>query len=171
MDDLDPQRILGHVLNDTVVQEPLYHIVSGSFRSLSLFLLAFSPSKRALSHVQTIPAFGPHQYLATNALRDRVYTTSWALPPTLSSWHVQRTDPWKVTHINTTPITATSSYITIPPPHTHIYSAGGPTGEVHLLDPATGGFGEKTQQILFIPEDELEAADKTRVALVHFPLE
>jgi carboxy-cis,cis-muconate cyclase len=37
---------------------------------------------------------------------------------------------------------------------------------VHLVDPSSGGFGEKVQQVLFVPEDELEAADKTRVALV-----
>jgi len=63
---------------------------------------------------------------------------------------------------------ATSSYITIPPPFTHIYSAGGPTGEVHALDPVSGGFGDKLQQVLFVAEDELDAADKTRVALVCF---
>src|ERR1700729_1806637 len=73
-------------LNTTSLPSPLYHIISGSFRSLSLFLLAFSPIHRTLSLVQSVPAFGPHQYLATNELRDRVYTTSWALPPVLNSW-------------------------------------------------------------------------------------
>jgi hypothetical protein len=34
------------------------------------------------------------------------------------------------------------------------------------LDPSSGGFGEKVQQVLFVPEDELEIANKTRVALV-----
>ncbi|KAG6892762.1 hypothetical protein C0992_012645, partial [Termitomyces sp. T32_za158] len=60
---------------------------------------------------------------------------------------------------------ATSSYITIPPPFTHAYSAGGPTGEVHALDAASGALREKVQQLLFVPPDELERADKTRVAL------
>lgn len=36
---------------------------------------------------------------------------------------------------------------------------------MHAIDPATGGFGEKLQQILFVPEDELEKSDKTRVGL------
>jgi hypothetical protein len=61
---------------------------------------------------------------------------------------------------------ATSSYISVPPPYIHLYSAGGPTGEIHVIDPSSGGFGEKLQQILFIPEDELKYADKSRVALV-----
>lgn len=47
-----------------------------------------------------------------------------------------------------------------------IYSAGGPTGEVHAVDPETGGFGAKLQELLYVPADELEQADKTRVALV-----
>jgi carboxy-cis,cis-muconate cyclase len=64
------------------------------------------------------------------------------------------------------PLAATSSYITVPPPYTHAYSAGGPTGESHLIDEKTGGLGEKVQEILFIPPDELEKADKTKVALV-----
>ncbi|KAF8154564.1 Lactonase, 7-bladed beta-propeller-domain-containing protein [Crassisporium funariophilum] len=167
MDVMDVQNTLNFASNNTFVAESTasHHILSGSFRSLSLFLLAFSPSKRSLSHIQTIPAYGPHQYLAANGRRDRIYTTSWALPPSLSSWHVERTEQWRVTHINTVPITATSSYITVPPPFSRIYSAGGPTGEVHLVDPSTGGFDKKIQQILFVPESELATADKTRVAL------
>ncbi|KAF9474660.1 putative isomerase YbhE [Pholiota conissans] len=144
---------------------PLRHVLSGSFRSISLFLLAFSPSERTISHLQTVPAYGPHQYLAANQHKNRIYTTSWALPPSLSSWNVEHSDSWRVTHINTVPITATSSYITVPPPYKYAYSMGGPTGEVHHIEPDTGGLEEKVQEILFIPEDELEKADKTRKAL------
>jgi len=136
--------------------------------------------------VQQVPAFGPHQYLAKNERGDRVYATSWALPPALSSWSIERADdrPWTIAHLNTAPISAyserflnwqslerfvvaaTSSYISLPLPYTHLYSAGGPTGEVHIVDPVLGGFGEKVQQILFLPEDQLEQADKSRAALV-----
>ncbi|KAJ7579692.1 Lactonase, 7-bladed beta-propeller-domain-containing protein [Mycena floridula] len=141
-------------------------ILSGSFKSISLFLLAFSPIHRSLSLLQTVEAFGPHQYLAANPRKDCIYTTSWALPPVLSSWRIQNGHP-KITSEQTlnNETAATSSYINIPPPFTHIYSAGGPTGEVHVLDPATGAFGETIQQVLFVPEEELEKADKTRVAL------
>ncbi|KAF8192954.1 Lactonase, 7-bladed beta-propeller-domain-containing protein [Pholiota molesta] len=126
---------------------PIRHILSGSFRSLSLFLLAFSPSDRSISCLQTVPAYGPHQYLAASQHKDHIYTTSWALPPSLSSWNVERSDPWRVTHINTVPITATSSYITIPPPYKYAYSTGGPTGETHLINPNTGQLEEKIQEI------------------------
>ena len=102
---MDTQHVLGYSsINDTNTPGTppiVYHVLSGSFRSLSLFLLAFSPSNRSLSHLQTVSAFGPHQYLACNDHKDRVYTTSWANPPSLSSWHVERTG---VSHINTVPI-------------------------------------------------------------------
>jgi carboxy-cis,cis-muconate cyclase len=35
-----------------------------------------------------------------------------------------------------------------------------------MVDEDTGGFGKKTQEVLFVPELELPQADKTRVALV-----
>lgn len=100
---MDPAQCLFAVSN--ITETPVY-IVSGSFRSISLFLLAFFPVHRTLSLVQTVDAFGPHQYLATNARKDRLYATSWALPPSLSSWEIERgnTNPWRVNHINTVPI-------------------------------------------------------------------
>ncbi|KAG5637969.1 hypothetical protein H0H81_002413 [Sphagnurus paluster] len=153
--------------NLTATEGPIHHVISGSFRSISLFLLAFSPIERTLSLIQKVDALGPHQYLATNPRRDRVYATTWAQPPTLSSWAIEReeTSPWRLSFINNVSITATSSYINIPPPFTHAYSAGGPTGEVHAIEPVTGALKDKVQEILFIPEDELANADKTAVAL------
>lgn len=103
---MDTQHVLGYPsINDTSLPI-VYHILSGSFRSLSLFLLAFSPLNHSLSHLQTVSAYGPHQYLAYNDHKDRVYTTSWANPPSLSSWHVERSDDGSrsVSHINTVPI-------------------------------------------------------------------
>lgn len=64
------------------------------------------------------------------------------------------------------PTAATSSYIQVSPTQSRIYSAGGPTGEVHEVDAETGGFGTKLQELLYVPPGELDEADKTRVALV-----
>jgi hypothetical protein len=63
-------------------------------------------------------------------------------------------------------LAATSFCISLPPPYIYLYSAGGPTGEVHVIDPSSGNVGEKVQQILFPPDEKLEHANKTRVALV-----
>ncbi|KAL1671195.1 hypothetical protein EV122DRAFT_295602 [Schizophyllum commune] len=164
------QVILGNPSQDSVVP-----ILAGSFRSLSLFLLAFTyapnnGSSISLIH-QTDTPFGPHQYIALNTRRDRAYTTSWGSPPILSSWEIareQQIEHWRASHINNAPITATSSYIALTPPANgqHIYSMGGPTGEVHTVDLETGGFGKKVQEVLFVEDEELENADKTRKALV-----
>ncbi|KAJ7678259.1 hypothetical protein DFH06DRAFT_1121759 [Mycena polygramma] len=151
---------------------PVHHILSGSFRSLSLFLLAFSPVQLTLDFVQTIPAFGPHQYIGLGPQPQvegvrYAYTTSWALPPQLHSWAIeQQPDGLRVRFVDSVDITATSSYITVPPPYTHIYSAGGPSAQVHALPPTgSAGFGSHVQEIQFFPQSEWAAADKTRKAL------
>ncbi len=115
-------------------------------------------------------------------LRKTVYATTWAETSTLSAWHV---DPstYGLRFGNRREITATGSYVHVqPPPYFSatgpgfgatpgiarwLGSAGGPTGELHTLDPRTGEIGEKVKELVFLPggERELEAADKTRKAL------
>ncbi|KAJ7206456.1 hypothetical protein C8J57DRAFT_1099681 [Mycena rebaudengoi] len=178
--DLNPplQVPLQQVLNATSELVPQHHILSGSFRSLSLFLLVFSPLQRTLDHVQTIKAFGPHQYIglgprieSAESSRERhVYTTSWATPPELQSWAVERkAEGMRVRWLDSVGISrlsATSSYVTVPPPYSHIYSAGGPSAQVHAINPDPAhGFGKHVQEVLFVKEDEWDAADKTRKAL------
>lgn len=53
-------------------------------------------------------------------------------------------------------------------PAEYLYSAGGPTGEIHSLDSQSGALVDKVQEIIFLKggEEELKAADKTRKALV-----
>ncbi|KAJ7081578.1 hypothetical protein B0H15DRAFT_952938 [Mycena belliarum] len=164
-----------------VIAEPVHHILSGSFRSLSLFLLAFAPLQRTLTLVQTIPASGPHQYIALGPRLPpsegrevrAAYTTSWALPPTLQSWAIETTEHGtpRVRLVDSVDISATSSYIAVPPPFTHAYAAGGPAAQVLAL-PAGGapGFGgvrkaSAQQEVRFVRDADWEAADKTRKAL------
>ncbi|KAJ6600797.1 hypothetical protein B0H10DRAFT_2082939 [Mycena sp. CBHHK59/15] len=168
---------LQQVLNATSEEasSSQHYILSGSFRSLSLFLLVFSPLHRTLDLVQTIKAFGPHQYIglgprigSTDGPLERyVYTTSWATPPQLQSWAIERQpDGMRVRWVDSIGISATSSYIAVPPPYSHIYSAGGPAAQVHALSPDSArGFGAHVQEVLFVKEDEWDTADKTRKAL------
>jgi hypothetical protein len=78
----------------------------------------------------------------------------------------------RFTFFNTHPVpsntAAVSSYLTVT--NTHIYSMGGPTGEIHLAPNATSatGFGEKIQEMVYVPDGQLEAWDKTNKALVGF---
>jgi carboxy-cis,cis-muconate cyclase len=146
---------------------------------------------RTLFLAQNVPTSAPHSYLAKDVHGDRVYATSWSSPPTLSSWSVKRTDDcsWNIENINTVNTSrhvffpgmgslthihstfhkaAISGYIAIPPPSHYLYSVGGPTGEVHIINASSGGVGQEVQQVLFVPEDDLEQADKTPGALVSF---
>lgn len=58
---------------------------------------------------------------------------------------------------------ATSSYISVT--NTTIYSAGGPTAELHSIR-SDGGFGEKIQQLQYVSDAEMSTTDRTRKALV-----
>ncbi|SCV68749.1 BQ2448_870 [Microbotryum intermedium] len=146
------------------VQDCSYFLHPLSSPSLQ-YLLAFNPLTASLSIAQVIRAQGAHQFLALNQDRSRAYATTWAMPPTLSSWEVMEGGSEGIKHVNTVPIRATSSYIQVSPIQPRIYSAGGPTGEVHEIDEKTGGFGKKLQELLYVPKEELETTDKTRVAL------
>lgn len=194
--DLEPPLQVAFQQTLNYSASPVHHILSGSFRSLSLFLLAFSPLQVTVDLLQTIPAFGPHQYigLGPQTHGDDVryaYTTSWATPPQLQSWAIEwQPEGLRVRFVDSVDISApaaflsiylsnvllaaTSSYITVPPPHSHIYSAGGPSAQVHSLSPASPGFGPHVQEIYFVPQAEWDSADKTRKALVRhlwFPCE
>ncbi|KAK0199774.1 hypothetical protein DFS33DRAFT_1463141 [Desarmillaria ectypa] len=115
------------------------HILSGSFASFSLFLLAFSPLNRSLRLLRTVPAVGPHQYIAQTP--QAVYATTWAPPPALYAWTLP-----SLAHIGSTHITATSSYINI------------------LVNAYSMAWKKKIQEILFVESGKLDEVDKTRKA-------
>ncbi|KAH8823112.1 hypothetical protein DL96DRAFT_1670814 [Flagelloscypha sp. PMI_526] len=161
-----PLSALAPNLTNPVHDQRTHHVLTGSFRSLSLYLLAFNAPEKSLSLVQTIPGFGPHQYLARNSAGTKAYSTSWANPPILSSWDIVRDGDWSVRHITNSPITATSSYIVLD--NNFAYSTGGPCGEVHQID-ENGVLGTKVHEFLFngITSEELhsDAVDKSKKAL------
>ncbi|TFK19600.1 hypothetical protein FA15DRAFT_674272 [Coprinopsis marcescibilis] len=154
----------------------MFSLVTGSIRSASLILLLFSPLNKTITHVGTYSDWGPHQFTASSPAgsvkKDYVYTTSIVrtTPYRLDSWRVKRDVSTGLAtaleHVNNANITSASCYITIPPPYTHVYSTGGPTGEVHEYDQQTGGFGKKIQQFAFVPEKDLDTVDKSPSALL-----
>lgn len=169
------------------------HLISGTFNSNLMHILSFDTLTRTLSLLSSLPAYGPHSFLTagrtqhveSDRLVDAVYATTWAEEKELCAWKLD----WQGEQLNglkwlgNVPITATSSYVHVQPPPfsclttpcynvepgpSHfLYSAGGPTGEVHLIDQTTGAIQEKVQEIIFLREGEaaLPKADKTRVAL------
>ncbi|KAL4865946.1 hypothetical protein BDV12DRAFT_199607 [Aspergillus spectabilis] len=59
----------------------------------------------------TIPAFGLHQYVMSNAAKDRVYATTMSEPPRLFSWSVN--ESYHFTHLETTNISIKLYYIPV----------------------------------------------------------
>jgi len=138
----------------------------GSFSTSFLYVLRYEPASRKLHLVQSVPAYGPHQYLHLDRRRRRLYATSWQQPARLSAWdiHFDRPGmPPRLSLINDAPITAVSSYISSK--HSLLFSVGGPTGELHQLNPHTGAIQEKLQELLFVPKEALQHEDKSRNAL------
>ncbi|PWN54328.1 3-carboxy-cis,cis-mucoante lactonizing enzyme [Violaceomyces palustris] len=175
---------------DSQVCPRIKHIVTGSFNTDALHVLAYDTQEKKLSLAKTIPGQGPHQFLALGLTRNGekvVYATTWAARKSLSAWKVVQQDGSdnvdELRWINTADITATSSYVHVqPPPYDsltapsyglepgasrHLYSAGGPTGEVHELDDETGAILSKKQEFIYLKGGaaELVDADKSRRAL------
>ncbi|POW15289.1 hypothetical protein PSTT_02256 [Puccinia striiformis] len=143
------------------------YIISGSFKSSSLYVLRYDRENKKLEVVQSVPGHGPHQYLYVDRPNHRLYVTSWKEPPHLSAWSIQVGHPGsdhpRLSLINQAPITAVSSYITSK--HGLLFSAGGPTGEIHQLNQDTGAIEKKLQELLFVPAEALHNEDKSRKAL------
>lgn len=77
----------------------VHHLLTGSYTNTSLFLLAFDTVARTLTHNKTVPGFGLHQYVTSNAARDRIYATTMSEPPRIFSWAVS--EDLRFTHLNT----------------------------------------------------------------------
>jgi carboxy-cis,cis-muconate cyclase len=99
-----------------------HHLLTGSYTTTNLFLLVFDTIAKTLTLNSTIPGFGLHQFVTTNAARNHVYPTTMSEPPRVFSWAV--TPDYKFTHLNTVNV---SKYILI---HWCIpESLGGPTSD------------------------------------------
>ncbi|GAA5836104.1 hypothetical protein JCM11251_007370 [Rhodosporidiobolus azoricus] len=167
------------IATTTALTSPRVHyLLSGTFNTLFLYLLAFSPYSPTggptLRVHKKYRAEGPHQFIALSEDKARAYATTWALPPSLSSWEVLQGGREGIRKINTVPISATGSYLTVSPSSLgltppRIYQAGGPVAQTFSADAATGGFGEQLQEVVYLDGgvEELNnpKTDKTRVAL------
>jgi carboxy-cis,cis-muconate cyclase len=157
----------------------LHHLLTGSYTHNNLYLLAFDTIAKSLTLNTTIPAFGLHQYVTSNAARDVIYATTMSEPPRIFSW--SRTHDNKLTHINTANISecalfliyrlatqkaiATSSCY-ISNDGDYAFSAGGHGARINALD-IDGGIGNMTDEIFYVPKQEMGKVDRTRAAVLY----
>ncbi|GAA5998168.1 hypothetical protein JCM5350_006398 [Sporobolomyces pararoseus] len=157
----------------------LHYLLSGTFNTVFLYLLAFSPytNPPTLQIYRKYRAEGPHQFLALNEARDRVYATTWAQPPSLSSWKVLGQGRDGIQKINTVQISSTGSYLSVIPSRlsssldikeSRLYQAGGPVAQCFSLS-TTGAIEKELQEVVYLAGgvEELwsDTTDRTRVAL------
>lgn len=84
-----------------------HHLLTGTFNTLFLYLLAFTPYSNppSLTITQAVSANGPHQFLALSPDRQHAYATTWkANEPTLSAWDVIDAGRGGIREVNTVPI-------------------------------------------------------------------
>ncbi|GAA5975190.1 hypothetical protein JCM11641_004388 [Rhodosporidiobolus odoratus] len=130
---------------------PTQYLLVGTFNTNRIFTFAFSskPSEETLELVKINEGQAPHSWLALNSDKNRLYATSWTTLPGLACYNVSptsRSSSPAVTFLNAVQTAARSGYVCVSP--THVYSAGGPAGEVFALDTATGAFKDGEDGLL-----------------------
>ncbi|KAJ4185823.1 hypothetical protein NW755_008275 [Fusarium falciforme] len=140
----------------------LHHLVSGSYTNRTLFLLAFDTIARTLTLNSTIPGFGLHQFVTSNAAKNRVYATAMSEPPQLFSWSVD--ENYQFTHLDTVNITSSSCYFS--DDGNLAFSSGGSTASIHALT-EVGGIGKQVEELYMVPEEEIVNVNKTRAAVLY----
>ncbi|KAL4919642.1 hypothetical protein BDW62DRAFT_209592 [Aspergillus aurantiobrunneus] len=140
----------------------LHHLLIGSYTNTTLFLLAFDSVSRTLSLNLTIPGYGLHQFVTSNAAKNRIYATTMSEPPRLFSWSID--EEFRFNHLDTINTTSSACYRSDNGQYT--FSAGGPTAHIHALD-QDGGISQLIDEIDFLPSEVIERVDKTRNAVLY----
>ncbi|KAH8725730.1 Lactonase, 7-bladed beta-propeller-domain-containing protein [Phaeosphaeriaceae sp. PMI808] len=140
----------------------LHHLLTGSYTNTSLYLLAFDTVAKTLTLNSTVPGFGLHQFVTSNAARDVIYATTMSEPPRIFSW--SRTKDNKIAHINTANITTSSCYFS--DNGNYAFSAGGSGARINAID-NDGGIGDMINEFFYVPEQEITRVDRTRSAVLY----
>ncbi|GAA5902269.1 hypothetical protein JCM6882_000488 [Rhodosporidiobolus microsporus] len=142
---------------------PIHHLLVGTFNQPTIYTLAFDSEEETLEVVVVNEGRAPHSWLALNEAKDRLYATSWTEPPAVASYSISRptssyaSEAPSVTHLSSLPTIARSGYVCVSP--THLYSAGGPTGEVYRLSEESGAIEEEVQKLDFVGDEGRQKDD------------
>ncbi|KUI60101.1 Muconate cycloisomerase 1 [Cytospora mali] len=144
-----------------------FKLLVGTFRAPEVYTLIFkpsgylggAPSTSSLTVSRKSAAAAGHSWLALSKDKTRLYTTCWAEPPSVASYQVHKDG--SVELLNQKEIKSLSGYVVCT--DTHLYSAGGPTGEVFLLN-EDGSIGGLVQELSFRKAEELDDGKRNGVA-------
>lgn len=120
----------------------------GTFNTSKLYTLQFEPPSAthaaSLRVIHSSVGAGKHSWLSKSKDGRFIYSTVWKDPNSIGAYKVL--PDHTVQLINTRPVRALSGYVTCSA--THIFSAGGPTGEVFTIR-EDGGIGDIVQELDF----------------------
>lgn len=131
----------------------------GTFNSPLIFTLRFIPasedSRPSLSVVTRSPAIGSHSWLSLSRSKRNLYATAWTDPPSVAAYRVPEDSSEPLNLLNSKQTKARSGYVCCS--ETHVYSAGGPTGEVYSIN-EDGGLGELVQELSFVEDEKKQVS-------------
>jgi carboxy-cis,cis-muconate cyclase len=142
-------------------------LIVGTFNHESLYILHFAPPtlghSASLKVVRQVPAIGGHSWLALSKDQKYLYATAWTKPkPSVAAYSIKpRTR--EIHFLNAKHVKSTSGYVCCS--QKHLYSVGGPSGEVFRLE-ADGSISDLVQELDFTTETAENMSEK-RGAVPH----
>jgi carboxy-cis,cis-muconate cyclase len=140
--------------------------IVGTFNHPSLYLLQFHPptdsSPGTLKLVKEHAAIGGHSWLSLSKDKKNLYCTAWTSKPSIAAYKISSSGR-DIQFINAKHVKALSGYVCSN--YTHVFSAGGPSGEVFRLE-ADGAIGNLVQELDFITGQGENQSEK-RGAVAH----
>lgn len=155
-----------------------FDLLVGTFATPYIFTLRFTPASEggqgtgSLQIVKQHDGLGSHSWLHLNPPdKDGVrnlYATAWTEPPSLAAYTIR--DSTRIELLNRVQTKSRSGYVCAS--SSHVYSAGGATGEIFEIDSITGAFaagsaedghvnGVADSQERIRPVQELDFVDST----------
>lgn len=126
-----------------------HDFIVGTFGTPALITLRFTPSDSvgppsSLKILKRHDVLGSHSWLhlspSTTSGRRNLYATAWTKDSLVAAYEVKSSI--EIQLLNTAPTKSRSGYVCAS--STHVYSAGGASGEVFMLDPETGAYRSPT---------------------------
>lgn len=131
----------------------------GTFNSPFVYTLRFDPPDK-LQILHKSPAVGSHSWLALSRPKRNLYATAWLDDPSVVAYAVQPDHSVKL--LNQKLVKSRSGYVAVSP--THLYSAGGSSGEAFRLNP-NGSIGDLVQSLDFV--DKTSSVDSDTSSDAH----
>ncbi|KAK3058617.1 hypothetical protein LTR09_000182 [Extremus antarcticus] len=135
--------------------------IVGTFNHPVLYTIHFVPptssSTAKLSLLCDHPAIAGHSWLSFSPDKKHLYATAWTEPkPSVASYRIKSSGR-EIQFVNAKHVSALPGYVCAN--STHLFSVGGPTGEVFRLE-ADGSIGPQVQELDFVTDQGENVSEK-----------